>query len=43
MEALKRDPLGFSQVQYPLDLTSNELGHYILFYTIANDFSTKAR
>ena len=42
MEALKRDPLGFSQVQYPLDLTSNELGHYMLFYTIANDFSTKA-
>jgi len=38
MEALKRDPLGFSQVQYPLDLTSNELGHYILFYTLANDY-----
>lgn len=38
MEALKRDPLGFSQVQYPLDLTNNEQGHYILFYTLMNKF-----
>ena len=38
MEALKRDPLAFSQVQYPLDLTNNEQGHYILFYTLANRF-----
>ena len=38
MEAIKRDPLGFSQVQYPLDLTSTDLGHYILFYTLANEY-----
>ena len=38
MEALKRNPLAFSQVQYPLDLTNNEQGHYILFYTLANRF-----
>lgn len=43
MEALKRDPLGFSQVQYPLDLTSNELGHYILFYTLQNKFTQGGR
>ena len=43
MEKLKRDPLGFSQVQYPLDLTSNELGHYILFYTLSNNFSPGGR
>jgi len=38
MEALKRNPLDFSQVQYPLDLTNNEQGHYILFYTLMNRF-----
>ena len=38
MEALKRDPLCFSQVQYPIDLTNNEQGHYILFYTLMNRF-----
>ena len=38
MEALKRDPLAFSQVQYPLDLTNNEQGHYILFYTLMNRY-----
>jgi hypothetical protein len=30
-EKLKRNPLKFSTVQYPLDLGTNELGHYILF------------
>ena len=38
MEALKRDPLAFSQVQYPVDLTNNEQVHYILFYTLMNRF-----
>ena len=38
MEALKRNPLAFSQVQYPIDLTNNEQGHYILFYTLMNRF-----
>ena len=28
---LRENPLSFSPVQYPLDLGSNELGHYILF------------
>ena len=28
---LRENPLQFSPVQYPLDLGSNELGHYILF------------
>ena len=43
MEALKRNPMAFSQVQYPLDLTSNELGHYILFYTLKNKFTQGGR
>jgi len=37
-EKLNSDPLQFSYIQYPLDLTQNELGHYILFYAIANKF-----
>src|SRR5210317_1765002 len=43
MEAIKRDPLGFSQVQYPIDLTSTDLGHYILFYTLQNKFTQGGR
>ena len=30
-QKLRENPLSFSPVQYPLDLGSNELGHYILF------------
>ena len=30
----KTDPLGFQHVQYPADLTGNELGNWILFFTI---------
>jgi len=30
-QRLRQNPLSFSAVQYPLDLGSNELGHYILF------------
>ena len=30
-EKLRENPLAFSAVQYPLDLGSNELGHYIIF------------
>ena len=37
-EKLNSDPLQFSYIQYPLDLTQNELGHYILFYAISNKF-----
>ena len=30
-QRLRQNPLTFNPVQYPLDLGSNELGHYILF------------
>jgi len=30
-QKLTQNPLTFSAVQYPLDLGSNELGHYIIF------------
>jgi len=30
-QKLRQNPLSFSPVQYPLDLGSNELGHYIIF------------
>ena len=30
-QKVRENPLSFSPVQYPLDLGSNELGHYILF------------
>jgi len=30
-QQLRQNPLSFNVVQYPLDLGSNELGHYILF------------
>ena len=30
-QKLRENPLSFSPVQYPLDLGSNELGHYIIF------------
>jgi hypothetical protein len=30
-QQVRQNPLSFSPVQYPLDLGSNELGHYILF------------
>ena len=38
-EGLKRDPLAFSHVQYPLDLGQNDQGHYIIFYTYKNNFA----
>jgi hypothetical protein len=34
----KSDPLQFSFTQYPLDLTNNENGHYIIFYAISNKY-----
>ena len=39
-EKMKRNPLSFNRVQYPLDLTSNGTGHYILFYAISNNYGT---
>jgi len=38
-EGLKRDPLAFSHVQYPIDLGQSEQGHYIIFYTYKNNFA----
>ena len=39
-EKMDADPLQFSYIQYPLDLTQNDLGHYILFYAISNKFDS---
>ena len=39
-ELQKHSPLSFSRVQYPLDLTDNGTGHYILFYAISNNYGT---
>jgi len=40
-EALKRNPLGFTSIQYPLDLGNYDLGHYIIFLTISNRFGNQ--
>ena len=37
VEDAKADPLAFSTIQYPSDLTSEELGHYIIFYMVTNN------
>ena len=37
-ENLKRDPLSFAGLRYPLDIGSEGLGHYIVFYCISNNF-----
>ena len=36
IEAAKTDPLQFSFINYPSDLATAEVGHYILFYTLKN-------
>ena len=36
IEAAKTDPLQFSFINYPRDLATAEVGHYILFYTLKN-------
>ena len=36
IERITADPLGFENIQYPADLGSAELGHYILFFTLTN-------
>jgi len=33
----RTDPLGFQHLQYPTELTGNELGNWILFLTITNN------
>ena len=42
-EKMDNDPLQFSYIQYPIDLTQNELGHYILFYAISNKFDNASQ
>ena len=42
-ETLKSDPLSFTHMRYPLELGSEELGHYIIFYTMANNFGHLGR
>ena len=34
---LKGDPLGFSAIRYPQELGNEELGHYIIFYSLTNN------
>jgi hypothetical protein len=34
---IKDDPLGFKHLQYPTDLTGNELGNWILFFTVSSN------
>jgi len=36
-QAIKSDPMAFSHIQYPADLTGDELGHYMLFFTLNNN------
>ena len=37
-ETLKSDPLSFTHMRYPLELGNEELGHYIIFYSLTNNF-----
>ena len=37
------DPLGFSSINYPRELGSEELGHYIIFYTLSNNYGHVGR
>ena len=36
IDEITKDPLGFETIQYPADLGSAELGHFILFFTLTN-------
>ena len=38
-EDIKLDPLGFTNIMFPADLTGAELGHYIVFFTLNNNMS----
>ena len=37
------DPLGFSAIRYPQELGSDELGHYIIFYSLTNNYGHLGR
>ena len=39
-ESMKKDPLKFAGLRYPLDIGSEGLGHYIVFYCISNNFGS---
>ena len=42
-EDIKLDPLGFTNIMFPADLTGSELGHYIVFFTLNNNMSDDAQ
>ena len=42
-ETLKSDPLSFTHMRYPLEVGNEELGHYIIFYTLSNNFGHLGR
>ena len=43
-EKMKEDPLSFSHTSYPLELDGNEeLGHYIIFYSLTNNYGHVGR
>ena len=37
------DPLGFSAIRYPQELGNDELGHYIIFYSLTNNYGHLGR
>ena len=37
------DPLGFSAIRYPQELGNEELGHYIIFYSLTNSYGHLGR
>tara|TARA_R110000822_G_scaffold310106_2_gene441430 strand:- start:272 stop:1432 length:1161 start_codon:yes stop_codon:yes gene_type:complete len=39
-EKLGADPLQFSFIQYPIDLQNIDLGHYIVFYALSNNYDS---
>src|SRR5210317_1113540 len=39
-ESMKKDPLKFAGLRYPLDIGSEGLGHYVIFYCISNNFGS---
>ena len=42
-EDIKLDPLAFTNIMFPADLTGSELGHYIVFFTLNNNMSDDAQ
>ena len=42
VDPYRESPLKFARVKYPLDLGNDDLGHYIIFYTIFNRFASQA-